>query len=150
MKSGIDPTRRNRNIGTERAGHGADNRHGIPQSWHDNRVYWEKLSDPVLVERRLQSRPVTFFIEPTRPDCVHACTVDDVMRVLQLLPPENQLCVTTFVFRQPTRRQSQLRPVWGRWSYFAKLGRYRGPAIYLDAQAPDRSIRWEKSLDPCD
>ncbi len=148
MKSGYDPTRRNRNLGTPRAGHGHDNRHVIPQSWHESRVYWEKLQEPVIVQREVFSRLVTFFVEPPREGCAHACTVDDVIAVLKMLPPGHRLLVTTFVFRQPTRKQSLLSSCWGRWAYFAELGAYSGTAIYLDAQDPNEPLVWDISQDP--
>lgn len=148
MRSGYDPTRRNRNLGTSRAGHGSDNKHVIPQSWHESRVYWEKLRDPIIVERLLYSSPITFFVEPPREDCAHACTVDDVMAVLKLLPREHQLLVKTFVFRQPTRKQELLNSCWGRWVYFVELGKYKGVAVYLDAQNPNKPLLWDKAQDP--
>ena len=51
-RPGWNPSRRNRNIGTAKSGHGQNNRLVIPARWSDDRVFWEKLRDPIAVERR--------------------------------------------------------------------------------------------------
>jgi hypothetical protein len=51
-RPGREPTRRNRNIGTSKQGHGQDNRMVIPSRWPDDRVYFEVLRNPVPVVRR--------------------------------------------------------------------------------------------------
>lgn len=120
----------------------------IPESWHDDRIFWEKLRQPVTVRRDLHSTTITFLIEPPRDDCVHACTVDDVLTVLRLLPARDRLLVKTFIFRQPSRKQEILASCWGRMAYSAGFGRSQGVAIFLEAQAPDRPLFWPRSQDP--
>ena len=51
-----------------------------------------------------------------------------------------------FAFRQPTKRQQQQNPVWGRFVYFAKLGVHSGSAIILEAQELGTKMRWPKRM----
>ncbi len=148
MRAGYNPTRRNRNLGTARQGHGQDNRLVIPESWHEDRVFWEKLRDPIVVRREIYSTTLTFLVEPPREDCVHACTVDDVVDILLLLPRTDRLRVKLFILRQPTRKQEILRSCWGRVAYNAEIGPFQGVAIFLEAQNPNEPVIWPKSLDP--
>lgn len=54
MRPGWNPTKRNRNIGTKKQGHGRDNRLVIPQAWPEDRIFWEVLRSPVLVTRQFR------------------------------------------------------------------------------------------------
>lgn len=112
-------------------------------------MFWEVLQDPVAVPRVVGATWVTFLVEPPREGSFHACTVDDVCRVLAHVPPAHLNGIDLIVLRQPTRKQELLRPVWGRLAYFADHGRYRGTAIYLDAHRGG-SWRWSVSLTPDD
>ncbi len=120
------------------------NRLVIPESWNDPRVYWEKLRDPVTVERH----GFTIVVEPCSPGFVHAATVDDVVRVLGLIPHEGIARIRAVALRQPTRKQRILACVWGRLAYFAELGTAEGPAIILEAQPVDGSVTWPRSMTP--
>lgn len=147
-RAGFDARRRNRNIGTENQGFKQSNAMVVPESWHSDRVFYETLRDPRIVTRSLHGRELTFLVEPTRPGCVHACSVDDMLSVLSRLPETDRLLVKTFVLRQPTRKQQMLKPVWGRLVYWASLGRYEGVTVYLEAQDFAAPMRWSRSLDP--
>ncbi|MGE3181155.1 MAG: hypothetical protein AB7N71_05950 [Phycisphaerae bacterium] len=88
------------------------------------------------------------MIEPVSRGCVHACTIDDIVRLLELMPGEDSRGFAQCVLRQPTRKQEILRPCWGRLLYWADGEVDRGPTIFLEAQSPSRVLRWETSLDP--
>src|SRR6185312_15479594 len=137
-----NPARRNRNIGTSKSGHGLANRLVIPAASNDPRIFWEKLRDPVTVE----ANGFLILVEPCRPGFVHAVTVEDVVRILGLLPMEDIARLRAVVLRQPTRKQRVLSAVWGRLAYFADFGRARGPAVILEAQRLDEPIEWPRSL----
>lgn len=143
-QSGWNPTRRNRNIGTSKSGHGRDGELVIPESWHDDRVFSERLCDPVLVRRTVAGHDVAFLVEPTRPRFIHPCTVEDVCRVLELLPSEHVSALALVIFRQSTRKQRSLSPAWGRLQYCTGVGGFSGPAVILEAQ--DVTRPWRKSL----
>ncbi|MEO1128047.1 MAG: hypothetical protein AAFX95_28770, partial [Cyanobacteria bacterium J06639_16] len=68
QKSGWDARRRNRNMGTAKSGHGQDNRLTIPESWADNRRFYERLHNPVALARDINGHRLTFLIEATHAD----------------------------------------------------------------------------------
>ncbi len=150
MKPGYDARRRNRNIGTEKSGHGQDNRLTIPWRWEESRIYYEVLTDPVVIKRKIGGRDITFLVEPTRKDCCHCCTIDDLVKMLTSIPAEAQTHVDRYILRQPTRKQSILSPVWGRFVYWADLGKYEGPALIIEAQEPGMMTPRSRSLSLAD
>jgi hypothetical protein len=141
-RSGWNPTRRNRNIGTVKSGHGQANSLVIPESWRHNRKYYEKLRSPVTVE----IGGLTILVEPCLPGFVHAVTVDDIVRVVGLLPADDLAGLRMIVLRQPTRKQRIVSKVWGRLLYYAEFDSTPGPAIVLEAQRPDACFVWRRSL----
>lgn len=148
MRGGRDARRRNRNIGTRKSGHGRDNRLVIPAGWPSDRLFHEQLRNPVAVDRKIRRQRVTFLVEPPARGFVHACTVDDIVRVLADLPSDEICELDLVVLRQPTKKQRALASVWGRLMYWADMGRYVGTAIHLDAQNPGVELSWSKSLPP--
>ncbi|MAG92940.1 MAG: hypothetical protein CMJ48_04235 [Planctomycetaceae bacterium] len=148
MKSGRNPNRRNRKIGTAAQGRGQDNSLTIPQNWRDTRIYWEKMSDCRKVVREVYGTPISFFVQPPKPGFIHACTPDDVAGVLSLLPPGDVRGIGAVLLRQPTRKQALLSPVWGRLGFCVDVGPYQGAAIVLEAFNTDEPIKWSKSLGP--
>jgi hypothetical protein len=150
MTSGRNPTRRNRNIGTAKQGHGQGNRIKIPASRHDDRLFYEKMDDAVAVERTIGDWGITFLVQPVIAGFRHACTIDDICHLLAHVPAGDLIGIDLFLLRQPTRKQQSLRPSWGRLAYYADTGKHRGRAIFLDAQQPGKSYRWSRSLTPED
>lgn len=148
QRPGYNPTRRNRNIGTEDAGFGKNNKLVIPWAWADDRIFVERLVDPVVVEIQVHSLKKPVIVEPTLKDHFHACTVEDIQRVLKLMPVEHLNNITAYVLRQPKRKESILSPVWGRLYYAADVCGFSGPTVFIEAQAVDRPFKWSKSLSP--
>ena len=155
MQSRRNPTRRNRNIGTAKQGHGQDNALVIPDR-SDGAHWLDKIGDHHVEDKVISNRPVRFVIEKNSLDCIHPCTVADVVNVLESLPQSDWAGLNTFIFRQPTRKQLILSPVWGRLLYYTEIstakGRpiAKGPAIFLDAIEPDKTMTWSTSLGPDD
>ena len=143
-----DARRRNRNIGTAKSGHGQDNKHVVPERWMDLSVYWQKLDSPVAVEKEVQGSRFTFLIEPPLKGCFHFCTVEDICAVLDFLPLAHIQNIELVIFRQPTRRQQILVPVWGRLGFWSEISGYSGPGIYIEAQQLPRISSWPVSLTP--
>jgi hypothetical protein len=146
MKRGWDATRRNRNIGTAKQGLGQDNRLVIP--WCGLKIYYQNLTEYKVFLRSVHSRSLPFIVERTRADSCHACTIDDIARVLQHVPSSDFFGIDFIVLRQPKRKEEIINPVWGRIAYFAEIGTQRGRAIFLEAINPSIPIRWPKSLTP--
>ena len=147
-RPGWNLTRRNRNIGTERQGHGQDNQLVIPEAWWQDRVYYERLKDPVIVRRCVDGKDLTFFVEPPHTGWAHACTVDDIAYMLQFVPSDHLEPFQSIVLRQPKGKEKILATVWGRLAYWAGMGRYSGPAVFIEAcPVPFRTTR-SRSLRP--
>ncbi|CAH0355540.1 hypothetical protein [Aquabacterium sp. CECT 9606] len=89
MRSGWNPGRRNRNVGTKAHGHGENNRLSIPESWHELKCFYEKLSSFVSIKRRIGTHDITFLVEPTQANWFHVITVEDACKVLAQLPQQD-------------------------------------------------------------
>src|SRR5262245_2281674 len=100
-KPGWNPSRRNRNIGTAKQGHGRDNRMVIPDTWRDSKTFWERVSCFSVVTRPVYGRDLPFVVETTRPDCVYACTVEDLATLLGAAPAEHVFDIAGIILRQP-------------------------------------------------
>lgn len=87
MKSGHNATRRNRNIGTVKSGHGQDNRLVISVCDPQAVYHYESLKSYSAVTREINAKPITFIVEKTLAGSYHACTVDDIAHLLQYIPP---------------------------------------------------------------
>lgn len=150
MNAGRDNTRRNRNIGTVKQGHGQSNKFEIPShfSYKQPKVYFEDLKNYRCVERSINDCLITFLVEETRKDSVHACTVDDITCVLQNVPAADLQDLPLIILRQAKRKEEILNPVWGRYIYYAMIDKYGGSAICFDTFDLSKIFRWAKSLTP--
>ncbi len=147
-RPGYDARRRNRNIGTAKQGHGQDNDMRIPERWSSDRVFYENLKSPIILNRKVHERELPILLEPTTSPFIYPCTVADVVHLLNTVPKEYVEMLDLFVFRHPTHTERNLRSVWGRLVYAADLGRYCGTTIYIESQREDDVFKWGKSLDP--
>ena len=155
MRSGFNASRRNRNIGTAKQGHGQDNRLRVPSPRNVGGPFWEQIRNYKLVRRRCGDREFPIFVEETLADCLHACTVGDVVEILNLIPVEHYRKLAAIVLRQPKRKEEVLQPVWGRMAYWSNVGRPQegsvaGPVVFLDAGDPFRSWVRGKPGGPAD
>lgn len=148
MRNGRDAKRRNRNIGTEKQGYGKDNELIIPTCGSVGNHYWEKLVSFKAVVRKIGNLEITFIVEKTRKDSCHACTVDDICLLLKHIPEDDLFDLPLIILRQPKHKEELLKPVWGRYIYYAEIGKYKGTAIMLEACSYKKSIVWSNSLIP--
>ncbi len=132
-RPGYNPTRRNRNIGTGAQGHSQNNRLVIPDVYQGRRDMIEDLDSPNFVDMMISGEMRTFVVERTREDSMHPCTVDDVATVLGMIAQRDLEDLKLIIFRQPTRKQAMLSPVWGRLRYYMEIGRHHGAALILEA-----------------
>ena len=109
-----------------------------------------------MFRRVVSRREVVFVVEDNHGGCAHACSVDDICNLLANIPTFDWQGLTIFVLRQPTEKQRNFRPAWGRLFYEADLGSLsgeailRGPAIMLEAIDFETKLVWPKSLDSFD
>jgi len=120
----------------------------IPESWANDRRYWERLRDPVIVRRNVGGRALPFVVEEPRPPFFYPCTIDDLVELFCLLPATDYAGIAFVALRQPTRKQTILSLVWGRLIYYAEVAGLSGAALILEAQQCPGSVRWPKSLQP--
>ena len=151
MKPGYGSARRNRNCGTAKSGHGQDNRFRIPTT--RGGAFWESLGAYTKLSLDVHGRNLLFVIEHTNSDFSYACTVDDVVELLAMVPEEDLEQLQAIVFRQSTRKQKIGAPTWGRLDYWAELKSGQvvvsaGPTIFLEAVKTVESWRLSRSESP--
>lgn len=144
------PERRNRKIGTEAAGYRESNKMGIPAEWFDRggslRFYASRMGPHQVIEYELPGGPLVFLYESPRSDCTYGCSPRDVAHILANIPPGDIEGLKIIAFRQPTRKQANLSPVWGRLLYEADFESHAGPAVVIEAQDLSRPFRWSRKL----
>ena len=143
-----NPIRRNRNIGTAKQGHGANNKLVIPWPAAVMKSFKERLTKYTKVNRTIIGNRFEFVIEQNREGSIHACTVNDCAEILRHIVPSDYGRLNLVIFRQPKRKEEILNSVWGRLIYSYEFeGDYR-PAIILEAIDPTKILKWPKSLTP--
>jgi hypothetical protein len=154
MRFPSNPTRRSRNIGTAKQGHGQDNRLRIPDTAAG--FYIREIGQHARFQREIRGRAVTFLVEETLQGWLHPCSVDEMSRLLEYFDPDHWDGLYTFVLRQPTRKQHLLEPIWGRISYDTDIASRQGqilasgPTLFVAAIEEDAVHRWPASLGPND
>jgi len=141
-----NPTRRNKNIGTENQGFGQNNKMEVSSSWHDSKIYWERLTEYKVVSKEIHGDFFTFLVETTRKNSLHPCTIDDLCHLIKQISPNDLIGLRLIVLRQPKKKEELLKPVWGRLNYFVEIDEHEGSAIMLEAYDLQRTVKWSKSL----
>lgn len=144
------PERRNRNIGKSWSGYSKSNDMRVPESWQDKHgnysMFYERLETTIENDATIGVFDVKVLYEEPREGYSYGCTPADVIKVLTLAEGLSSNLPAIIVFRQPTRKQQQQRPVWGRFLYFAEIGKHEGTAIILEAQELGASLKWSKRM----
>lgn len=143
-----NPTRRNRNIGTAKQGHGQDNALTIPQPAGTLKSFYERLGKYEKEIRVINGHEFLFVTEQTRKTSRHACSIDDLAHVLRHIPAEDYGDLKLILLRQPKRKEEMLSPVWGRLIYTDEFEGELMPAIILEAIDYSKSFKWPKKLSP--
>jgi len=142
-----NPARRNRNIGTSRQGHGQNNRAVIPfRNVIVKKKFYERLKDYKVVRKTINGKKFRFVVEKTRKNIYHCCTVDDMVRVIRHLPMEDFGDLRLIILRQPTRKEEQLNPVFGRLIYSYEFEKDFEPAIIIEAVDLSKPFKLSKKL----
>lgn len=144
------PERRNRNIGTKASGHSKLNDMRIPESWRDKHgkvsLYYERLEIAHVHGATIGESHLQCLYENPHNGYSYGCSLADVIQVLGLAAQIAPAMPNIIAFRQPTRKQQQQFPVWGRFLYFAEFGKYEGTAIVLEAQKLGALLKRSKSM----
>ncbi|MEO0912781.1 MAG: hypothetical protein AAFY59_07310 [Pseudomonadota bacterium] len=150
MIGGWRAERGNRRSGTKAAGYARPRDMRVPESWTDrdgnHTLFYERLS----VEREevveIGAGRVALLYEKPREGFTYGCGSADVVRMLELASCEGASLPDVVAFRQPTRKQKLLTPVWGRFLYWAEFGQRSGTAIVLEAQRLGDLMRWPRRM----
>lgn len=142
----FNPTRRNRNIGTSKQGHGQNNKMTIPWPAIVEKDFYERLENFEKEIRKINGKTYTFIIEETRIHSKHACSVIDVENILKLIPSEDLDGLSLIIFRQPKRKEEILSSVWGRLIYSYEFEDDYQPAIIIEAIDYSKKLKWSKKL----
>jgi hypothetical protein len=144
------PERRNRNIGTKRSGYAKSNDMRIPESWFDKHgacsMYYERLELAHVEKVTIGDLEFKILYERPRDGFSYGCSPSDVVKLLSIAAKIVPALPEIVAFRQPTRKQRQQFPVWGRFLYFAELGKHEGTAIVIEAQELGASLNWSKNM----
>jgi hypothetical protein len=138
-----NPTRRNRNIGTAKQGHGANNKQVIP--FVNRKRFFENLDhiEPEFVQKGDQK--VTLLTQALRKGYAYPCTHQEIIDLLVQKQIDFSL-IDFIVLRQPTVKEEALSPVWGRAVFdFNYRGRV-GSAIVIEAYQTGGKLKWPKKL----
>ncbi|EEA92447.1 conserved hypothetical protein [Pseudovibrio sp. JE062] len=150
MSSVWRPERRNRNIGTSWSGYSKSNDMRVPESWQDKHgnysMFYERLKTTDTQEIDIGGFKIRALYEEPREGFTYGCTPLDVSKLLRSSINLSQVLPDIIAFRQPTRKQRQQKPVWGRFLYFADFGKYHGTAIILEAQELGTTLKWSKRM----
>lgn len=141
-----NPTRRNRNIGTSKQGHGKSNQLVVPFPIHEMKSFFERLGDYQIIRRTINGRTFRFVVESTRKSSFHPCTVEDLEYMLQFIPKDDFGELDLIILRQPKRNEEILKPAWGRLIYLYEFEEDYQPAIILESVDAVRKMKWSKKL----
>lgn len=144
------PERRNRNIGAKSFGYSKPNDMRIPESWLDKHgncsLYYERLELTDVQEVTIGQFRLKLLYEKPHDGFSYGCSPADVIKVLTLAVKMAPAMPDMIAFRQPTRKQQQQFPVWGRFLYFAEFGNHEGTAIVLEAQKLGALLKRSKRM----
>lgn len=145
-----NPTRRNRNIGTPKQGHGRQNKLTIPDPYDDARLFYERLGAYDKEERIINGHPFLFVTERNNQALKHACSLNDLEKMISYIPSADYGDLKLIILRQPKRKESILSGVWGRLIYSYQFENDFYPAVILEAFEDNGKLKWPRGLDPDD
>lgn len=143
----FNPSRRNRNIGTAKQGHGQNNKLVVPYPAVEMKHFVERLGEYKTVKKVINGHAFKFVIETTRKNSFHACTIEDIEQILLHIPREDYGELELIILRQPKRKEENLKPVWGRLIYSYEFENDFFPAVIVEAADHNRTFKWSKKLD---
>lgn len=139
-----NPTRRNRNIGTENQGYSQNNKLTISSPYGDIKSFYERLSNYRKEIRLINDHEFLFVTEEPREHSVHSCSLNDIQKIIEQIPPEDYGDLKFIILRQPKRKEEILSPVWGRLIYSYEFENEYFPAVILDAIDLEKKMLWPK------
>lgn len=139
-----NPTRRNKNIGTENQGYGQNNKLTIASPYGNLKSFYERLTNYRKEIRVINDHEFVFVVEETRENSIHCCSINDIQKIIEQIPPKDYGELKFIIFRQPKRKEEILSPVWGRLIYSYEFENEYYPTIILDAIGIEKQLFWPK------
>ncbi|MGG7440103.1 hypothetical protein ACQ7CU_18680 [Chryseobacterium arthrosphaerae] len=139
-----NPTRRNKNIGTANQGRSKNNRLTIASPYGNLKSFYEQLTQYRTENRFINNHEFIFVVEELRKNSIHSCSVDDIQKMIEQIPPEDYGELKFIILRQPKRKEEILSPVWGRLIYSYEFEGDYCPAVILDAVDLKKQLIWPK------
>jgi len=122
----------------------------VPESWQDKHgnysLFYERLESTQEQEVSIGNFQLKILFEQPHENCTYGCSPLDVIKILTSAVEQTPSLPDIIAFRQPTRKQRQQKPVWGRFLYFAEVGKHKGTAIILEAQELGAELKWSKRM----
>jgi hypothetical protein len=141
-----NPTRRNKNIGTSKQGHGQNNKLTIPEPFGIMKSFYERLVDYKKFKKTIKEHEFVFIVEQTREFSKHSCSINDIETIIEQIPSEDYGNLKFIVLRQPKRKEETISPTWGRLIYSYEFEDEYYPAIILDAVDFSKKFKWTNKL----
>ena len=139
-----NPTRRNRNIGTENQGFSQNNKLTISSPYGNLKSFYERIENYQKESRIINNHEFVFVVEQTRENSIHSCSINDIQKIIEQIQKEDYGDLRFIILRQPKRKEEILSPVWGRLIYSYQFEDDYFPAIILDAIDLTKKISWTK------
>ncbi|MET3537897.1 hypothetical protein [Chryseobacterium limigenitum] len=140
----FNPTRRNRNIGTENQGFGQNNKLKIPTPYGTLLSFYERIEKYQKEIRVINNHEFLFVVEETRENSMHSCSVNDLVKIIQHIPSEDYGDLKFIILRQSKRKEEIISSVWGRLVYSYEFENEYFPAIILDTIDLNKKIIWPR------
>ncbi|MBP1618339.1 MAG: hypothetical protein H6Q14_2166 [Bacteroidetes bacterium] len=141
-----DATRRNRNIGTAKQGHGQSNKLTIAQPCGVLKHFYERLDKYTKTERIINGHEFIFIVEQLRETSKHSCSIEDIATIIQQIPESDYGELKFIVMRQPKRKEETLSLTWGRLVYVYEFEDEYFPAVIIDAVDFTKRFKWTNKL----
>ena len=142
----INNTRRNKNIGTAKHGHGQNNKLTIAEPYCTSKYFYERLYKYTKTKKVINGHEFVFTIEKVRDTSVHSCSIEDIQTIIEQIPESDYGDLKFIVFRQPKRKEEILSPVWGRLIYIYEFEDEYLPAIIIDAIDLTKKLKLSNKL----
>ena len=143
-----NPTKRNRNIGTSKQGHGLDNELSIPQPSDTLKFFYERFIEAETSTISVHDRELPVVVEKLKEGFFYSCTPADAELVLNQLPEEDLEGFGLLIFRQPKKKEQILSSVWGRLIYSVEFKDDYLPSIILEATPNYKKFTFPKKQTP--
>lgn len=143
MFSHRNPVKRNRNIGTKKAGCKRQSEFRLPDQ--NYQPFYENIKIQSCCRRTINGKDYHFVIEKLKSGYTYTCSVDEICEVLSHCPAGDLDGLSLIILRQPKKKEEIFSCCWGRIQYFFEYNGKVQPAIIIEAINLSKDIVHKKS-----